>query len=143
MLETELKKLTAALEANTAALTGGASAPSKTVAAPAPTPATPAPAIAQAPPVQAAATAPPVVPAQVAPVAQQIAPAVVPAAIPQASAIDHKQAQAELGAIVQALGPNDTRVQATMLQYGSARLNEIPAENLFALVQACKALLTA
>ena len=54
----------------------------------------------------------------------------------------HQQAQAELTAVVQALG-DGAQVQATMLQYGSARLNEIPAENLFSMVHACKALVQA
>ena len=134
MLETEIKKLTTALEANTAALLGGASAaPTNT-----PTAAT----------IPAASAQPPVTP----PIPNTAPPATV-AAIPGAAAIPpqpgavvqpmtHQQAQVELGAIVQALG-GGAQVQATMAQYGSVRLNEIPAENLFSLVQACKALIVA
>lgn len=139
MLETEIKKLTAALEANTAALTGGvggtqlkpqaASQP----AAPAPVATPPAPSAA---PTAGPAVAPPVAaPAQPAPVA----PAPIAPGTPQ---MTHQQAQAELTAIVQQLG-DGTQVQAVMQQYGSARLNEIPVENLFSMVQACKALITA
>ena len=139
-LENELKKNTAALEANTAALTGGTNALAPQTPATQPT-ATPglSPASAGPPPIPNAA---PPIPGAVLPGAAAIPTqpgAVVP---PVTQPITHAQAQAELGAIVQALG-DGTQVQATMMQYGSARLNEIPAENLFSLVQACKLLLTA
>jgi len=141
VLETEIKKLTAALEANTAALNAQAGGANVNVPA---TPASPAPAAPQAAaqPAAPATAGPAVAPATPAPT--QPAP-VVPAtqpAPPGTPQMTHQQAQAELTTIVQQLG-DGAQVQATMQQYGSARLNEIPAENLFSMVQACKALIAA
>ena len=145
MLESEIKKLTVALEANTAAILatqGGANALPSTPATPpaGQTAATPPPVTAQP------AVAPTAGPGVVAPVQAPVAPVVTqPGVTPVVAPVvgqplTHQQAQTELTAIVQQLGEG-TRVQAVMLQYGNARLDQIPAENLFALVQSCKALL--
>ena len=143
MLETEIKKLTAALEANTAALLGGNTvAPANTAQADAVGAVVPAhqapvtqppiiPAVAQAP-----VTQPPITP----PVQQAVQPLVqAPVVTPGAPQMTQAQAQQALGAIVQKLG-DASRVQEVMRQYGSDRLNEIPVENLFSMVQACDAL---
>jgi len=157
-LENEIKKNTAAIIELTAALNAQAGGTNATKPA-APSPATPA---APAAPASAAAPSPatPAAPAPAAaptpPPAAQPAVAPAPAAAPQPAAVaqpaapaapqpgqpqmTHQQAQAELTTICQQEGMG-TRVQAVMAKYGSPRLNEIPADSLFAMVQECKGLI--
>jgi len=135
-LENEIKKNTAAILALTEVLSSPIGATN--VATPQASAAQPAVLV---PLAQASPSPTFTPPATVAAIPAQAPAAAQPGAVAQP--MTHQQAQAELGAIVQALGPADTRVQQTMRQYGSARLNEIPAENLFSLVQACKLLAAA
>ena len=140
-LENEIKKNTAAIIELTAALNAQAGGTNATKpAAPSPaTPAAPAPAAAPTPPpaAQPAVAPAPAAAPQPAAVAQPAAPAAPQPGQPQ---MTHQQAQAELTTICQQEGMG-TRVQAVMAKYGSPRLNEIPADSLFAMVQECKGLI--
>ena len=145
-LENELKKNTAAVEANTAAIKVAYGAPVDVkiaaVANGAPAPVIPvAGPGAIVTPLQTPSILPAAGPGLVQPPQQTAQPIVPHPTPPPAHAVlTHQQAQAELSMICQQLGAPD-QVQAIMLQYSNARLDAIPVENLFSLVQACKALL--
>ena len=139
-LESKIVLLIAAVEANTAAISGNATAPVSGTKS--------MPATATLPPIVTPAT-PPVQNAAVAPVAAAVVPATQPVAAapvaaspssvaPAAAAVTLEQLQQEVTAVYQKLN-GDPRVMQVVNQYGAA-LSAIPAEQYAAVIAAVRAL---